>query len=327
MKRLAFILLSIICFVAGAKADYTVVDVESWGNFDMNGHTFAIASMYDDVDETDPEYQQYAQYVASVLVFNGAVWQQDPNAVEVMVMLGYGINSAAPRAYNAVSWSGSSISISTITATENHARYINLQGYTKENGVAKMAWKTQIKSEGSAGNLSIVFPVMLYAARNYLGHPIGPTRVKETDDSLTAAFSDMFTENYDTFVYWLIRRGDLINRKAFFSRNIAVSGASEKVRKNNISISFAILNEDCLTLYIHTPWSSLRMHKSAYLDISGHRYESPICSREMFEGKSYCLIHFSIPQGDTPSVFPLVFKVGDKQNERKTIAWETIVAE
>lgn len=334
MRRFLLLLLIVGCSWL-AHANHCIVNIESWGEYDMDGRSFAIATMFEDVDESDLEYEQYVSQLASLLTFEGAHWAENRDSAEVLILLGYGVNDASARPYHSVSWAGYSgrLSSATISADAEYMNYVYLQAYTRGTVKPKMVWKTDMRSDGSWDHTTPVFPIMIYAARDYMGKPTRPILVNENDGNLSRLSwpEQMAFERYDSFVYQMVKQGVLANHKMLYSCHVKVGKESEQVAKREMKIDFVTLAAGRLLLHVRIPSSAVHLPGTIYLEMDGQRYylntswsTKPVAP---FGHLRYYVARFDIPEEIAQKGFPMSFSIGDDEGGHKALRWENVTIE
>ena len=76
---------------------YLVSDIDSYGNYNLKGKTFVIASGMDGINEKDLEFREYADATAKALIRKGAIKATSSNNADLLVLLQYGISD--PQTY------------------------------------------------------------------------------------------------------------------------------------------------------------------------------------------------------------------------------------
>ncbi len=95
-KKLLFVLAMLSCLVSFAKSRY-VVEVNSFGEYDMNGKTFIIIPADEGVNKTDLEFKEYSGYICKVLATAGAREVEDVNNADICILMHYEITD---KSYN-----------------------------------------------------------------------------------------------------------------------------------------------------------------------------------------------------------------------------------
>lgn len=188
------------------------------------GRKYAILPASKDVSSNDLEFREFSSYVAKALQQKGFTVVPNPVEADVAVFLGYGISepksetvtysqpifgqtgvqsSTTYGSYNSGTGTFSSTTYNTPTygvtgyvpVTETYTyftRKMLLDAYALENKgkdlkLDKPAWRIVAVSVGSNGDLRAIFPVLVFAAKDYLGVDSQKTvtlEIKETDKGL-----------------------------------------------------------------------------------------------------------------------------------------------
>ncbi len=202
------------------------------------GRKYAILPANKDVNLNDLEFREFSSYVAKALQQKGFAVVPSSVEADVVVFLGYGISepksetvtyaqpvfgqtgvqsSTTYGTYNSGSGTFSSTTYNTptygvtgyvpITATHTYfIRKMLLVAYALENRgkdfkLDKQAWRIIAVSVGGSGDLRVIFPVLVFAAKDYFGadsQRAVTLEVKETDKDL-AEFSGKTPQNSFTW--------------------------------------------------------------------------------------------------------------------------------
>lgn len=171
------------------------VQVSSLAAADAATHrTYTLLSADPEVDVGDLQFQEFARYIEYALHERGFVAAPDESDADVAILLGYGIGDPNKEQYTyAVPTFGQTgiSSASTIGSTTYFQRSFGVTGYVPATGTvttyrrhiwiggydlghyrdteeALQIWSTTITSTGSSGDLRLVFPVMVAAAKPFL---------------------------------------------------------------------------------------------------------------------------------------------------------------
>lgn len=322
------LLLNLFGFALMANAQSCEVGMESFGDYDLEGKQFVVRSMFEDTKESDLEFQQYADYLKSYLIYKGAIPTDSVDTADVQIMLGYGINDSGTRVSASFSsgvrfgdlfWTSTSIQ-----SLDNYARYIYLAAYSNQlvDGELEMLWKAKIMSMGSSGGLSEVFPMMIYAARNYLGRPTDGQITKFVyRDASTYYQPEAYEELCNTFLYDFVKNGIFLKYKPY--RHVSSVGNANAQAKQ-ITVDMVILSADKLTVLFRAPQYTGNLHKTIYMEQNGQEYlktdASPMRVGTL-DGYKYIGAHFYISDFDPTQPF----SIRDRQKANRSMAWEEIV--
>lgn len=76
---------------------YLVSSIDSYGNYNLKGKTFVIASGMDGVNEKDLAFKEFADVTAKAIVRKGAINVSSSNNADLLILLQYGISD--PQTY------------------------------------------------------------------------------------------------------------------------------------------------------------------------------------------------------------------------------------
>lgn len=76
---------------------YLVSDIDSYGNYNLKGKTFIVASGIDGISEKDLEFKEFADIAAKALVRKGATKASSNSSADLLILLQYGISD--PQTY------------------------------------------------------------------------------------------------------------------------------------------------------------------------------------------------------------------------------------
>lgn len=197
MKKLNLLFLTVALFFGISTAysqDRYEVLVDSYGEYNMSGKTYALIPSSDRIDSNDLEFKEFSTYIKKILAAAGAREAIVPSIADLSIIMHYEItdksyvervsvpifgNTGVKSVETTTTTNGSTVKSTTnVTPTrgivgyrevvrdvENFLRVINLYAY--ENKVTDkpvMLWKTCITSDGYKNNLRDVFPAMSYIA-------------------------------------------------------------------------------------------------------------------------------------------------------------------
>jgi hypothetical protein len=172
-----------------------------------------------DVTLNDLQFREYSSYVDRALSSAGYVKARDFNDANIAIFLAYGVGDPKEHlySYSLPVWGQTGVSSSTTFGTirsfgtygtyhgtTNYTPTYGITGYTthvgsyttffrflvmdavdleeyKRSEKIVQLWKTTVTSRGSSGDLRRVFPVLVAAAKSYIGTNTG----KQVDVTLT----------------------------------------------------------------------------------------------------------------------------------------------
>lgn len=178
-----------------------------------------------DVRPNDLQFQEYADYVVRALKSKGYIRVKEPDDASIAIFLSYGIGEPKEHlySYSLPVWGKTGVSSSTtqgtMTALGNNVSYHGTTTYTPTYGITgykshtgsytsffrflildavdfkvfkqsekiKEVWKTTVTSTGTVGDLRRVFPVLVAAARPFIGRNTGhqiDLKVSEKDKAV-----------------------------------------------------------------------------------------------------------------------------------------------
>lgn len=203
------VLLSGLFFLAGCSLSPVYkVDISSIDSPVAQGaQSFVVMPSSSDVNVDDLQFQEFARYVSDVLEKEGFSKASERDVPDMVIFLSYGVSQPRVKQYSQAvplygrtgthavtqtteikSDDGSS---KTVHRTQYRPSY-GVTGYTsqlrsvttylsdielvavdyalfKEDGRRKQLWKTSIATESESNDLRHLFPIMLVAAKNYIG--------------------------------------------------------------------------------------------------------------------------------------------------------------
>lgn len=222
MKNFNILLLFGVLVLSGCTMGPTYrVDVTSIGSANEN-KTYILLPGNKDTSVDDLQFKEYATYVARALHSKGFTPAKTFQEANVAIFVGYGISTPKERqiSYSLPTYGKTGISSSHTTGTVStygsHSSYsgtttympsygvtgyqtmagtrttyfrfmflsaVNLAEYTKSKKEVQL-WKANATSEGSSGDLRMVFPILVAALKDYIatntGHKVR-VELLETD--------------------------------------------------------------------------------------------------------------------------------------------------
>jgi len=211
-KSITLLSLSLILMLGCAVGPKFLVKVDSISNPELSSEkTYILLPRLKDVDPNDLQFKEYASYVERALTSAGYIRVNDFKDARIAIFLSYGIGDPKEHlySYSLPVWGQTGISSSTtygtITSYGSYGSYqgtttytptYGIKGYTshvgsyttffrflildafdlKEYRRSKKvieAWRTTVTSRGSSGDLRRVFPVLVAAAKPYIGTDTG----------------------------------------------------------------------------------------------------------------------------------------------------------
>jgi len=181
--------------------------------------TYILLPGLKDVDPNDLQFKEYASYVERALTSAGYIRVNDFKDARIAIFLSYGIGDPKEHlySYSLPVWGQTGVSSSTtygtVTSYGGYASYQGTTTYTPTYGIKGYTshvgsyttffrflildavdleeyrqsekvievWRTTVTSKGSSGDLRRVFPVLVGAAKSYIGTNTG----KQIDITLT----------------------------------------------------------------------------------------------------------------------------------------------
>ena len=204
MKRIMLLVLALVMSAICMTAQIYEAEIQSFGNYDMEGKKFYVISANPNISNKDLEFLDYKDYITQCLILKKAILCENSDSADVCVLFDYGVVDKSYMANVAIpiwgitgstavtttsSYVGrygsftSSTNVSTLTTgvkgilnlnkkVEEYCRAINLYAYDNKDrsGDPVMLWKTNIKSEGESRDLQKVIPYLSYLALPYMGN-------------------------------------------------------------------------------------------------------------------------------------------------------------
>jgi hypothetical protein len=183
MKKMLLMMALVMGAVTSAYSrDIYESEVQSFGNYSMEGKTFYVISADPNVSNKDLEFQEYKDYITQCLMIKNAIPCENSNSADVCILFDYGVVDKSYVANVPIPiWGITTTSryIKTIVTgvlnskedIQDYRRVINLYAYDNKDrtGDPVMLWKTNISSSGSSRDLQEVLPYIAHAAIPYMG--------------------------------------------------------------------------------------------------------------------------------------------------------------
>ncbi len=188
----------------------------------LNFGTYVLIPSEEGVNQDDLEFVEYSSYVERVLSEKGFEKNEDFNEADIAIFLSYGIGDPerVNYSYSLPTWGKTGVASShttgtvnvigntaTYTGTTTNVPSFGITGYRTQNtsydvytrraflsaydlkeyratGKENMIWDTRIVSTGTSGDLRRVFPILIAAAKEYIGANTGrivQVSLKEAD--------------------------------------------------------------------------------------------------------------------------------------------------
>ena len=183
MKKMLLMLALVMSAVTNAYSrDIYESEIQSFGNYNMEGKTFYVISANPNVSNKDLEFQEYKDYITQCLMIKKAIPCENSDSADVCVLFDYGVGDKSYVANVSIPiWGITTTSrYINIIATrvlnskediQDYRRVINLYAYDNKDrtGDPVMLWKTNISSSGSSRDLQEVLPYIAHTAIPYMG--------------------------------------------------------------------------------------------------------------------------------------------------------------
>jgi hypothetical protein len=204
MKKILLVLALVMAVAANARgADIYEAEIQSFGNYDMEGKKFYVISANPNISNKDLEFMDYKDYITQCLILKKAILCENSDSADVCVLFDYGVvdksyaanvaipiwgvtgSSSVTTTSSYVGRYGSFLSSTTVSSStkgvtgivninknvEEYCRAINLYAYDNKDrsGDPVMLWKTNILSKGESRDLQEVIPYIAYSGIQYMG--------------------------------------------------------------------------------------------------------------------------------------------------------------
>lgn len=209
MKNLLIIIFIAVIFLAGCRTQIKyAIEIDSISSPAAESKkTYILLSGVKEINKTDLQFIEYANYVDAALASRGFIKAQDKEKADVAIFLIYGIGNPQENTYNyslpIIGQTGvsSSTTYGNINTFGNTSTYSGSTFYTPTYGVTghvpvsrsyvtyfrylildaidldsykqtqqmNQLWQTTVTSTGSSGDLRIVLPILVAASQKYMG--------------------------------------------------------------------------------------------------------------------------------------------------------------
>ena len=184
-------------------ADIYEAEIQSFGNYDMEGKTFYVISANPNISNKDLEFLDYKDYITQCLILKKAILCENSDSADVCVLFDYGVvdksyvanvpipiwgitgSTSVTTTSSYVGRYGSFLSSTTVSSVttgvtgilnqkeniQDYRRVINLYAYDNKDRTSDpvMLWKTNVSSSGISRDLQEVIPYIAYLALPYIG--------------------------------------------------------------------------------------------------------------------------------------------------------------
>lgn len=195
----------------GSSRPRFIVNVDAISAMDTSQVCYYLLPADSTVDPGGLQFAEYSRYIKRALERKGLTPAENLLQAELVVFVAFGIGDPEQHtySYSVPTWGQTGVASSRTTGSASvfgnfgnysstttytpqygitgsrtalgsfttYDRFIVLDAYSVENSnepaIGNQLWKTTIKSTGSSGDLRRVFPVMVAAARNYVGENTG----------------------------------------------------------------------------------------------------------------------------------------------------------
>ena len=261
MKRKLFFIMTVLnCLLSFAQSRYEV-EVNSFGEYDMNGKTFVIIPADENVNSTDLEFKEYSGYICKTLASTGAREVSNILDADLCILMHYEItNQSYSETVSVPVWGKTGISsITTSTySTGNSNTYANasVSGYGNSVYGSGSSYTNGSKNTTSTTNVNYSYGISGY--KNVQRHVENYLRIINL-----YAYDNRNTEN--PIMLW--------------KSNIMSDGYSNDIRKIIPYMSYVAMegvnNNTHDSWYIETPHSSFDVFSK--MKIRGENvYAAPI---------------------------------------------------
>ena len=166
----------IMLFLGSCRShSHFVVNVNTWGNYNLNGKTFYLESGNEGVSSNDLEFIEYAKYLHENLKNQGATRAINKQNADVRIVMTYDITDKShneavrkPRYDSEGTIIGYEYVQDNVSEFERVVEVCAYDNRSKESGPI-MLWKTNLKSSGWSSNLREVIPFMIYSGKDKFG--------------------------------------------------------------------------------------------------------------------------------------------------------------
>ena len=227
MRGRIFAAIALATFTAPASAKTFITFVSAYSDPSVQPtRTYFILPQSESVSSDSLEFREFSRAVEKILAMKGGIRTHDLNAADTVLFLSYGIGpekrsqqsfsiptfgqTGVASSHTSGTVSGRSISATTtympsygITGSNNFSynvsefdRWLRLSSVTSEslkNNHPKESWGIEVKSSGTSNDIREVFPVMVFASKDYVNINSGKSikvKVKESDKRLKQFLSN-----------------------------------------------------------------------------------------------------------------------------------------
>ncbi len=224
MKKLVFIFPLIFLVAQGCGGPKFIVTIDSIRDPEVVSKTnYILLPGEPKLNTADLQYREYSTYVVRALASRGYVKATTLEEADIAIFFSYGIGDPEERqyTYSVPTWGQTGVSSSsthgTINTVGNTGIYSSTTTHTPSYGITgstthlgsytiysrhmildaidfqefrktkniKKIWKTIVTSSGSSGDLRVVLPILVGAAKDYIGTDTGKKidiRLLENDE-------------------------------------------------------------------------------------------------------------------------------------------------
>lgn len=271
MKRILFILALVMAVVANAYCGYIYEsEIQSFGNYNMDGKTFYVISADPKVSNKDLEFQDYKDYITQCLMLKNAIPCEDSDSADVCILFDYGVVDKSYVANVPIPiWGITTTSryINTIVTgvlnskedIQDYRRVINLYAYDNKDRTSDpiMLWKTNIASSGISRDLQEVLPYIAHAAIPYMG--------KQTNGIKTFQVSPYITEVFLIRNKYYLERGLSLASKVKEENDLPL--AVHSILQDEWSTTINIMAQNISSIFYYT-----RFKPQTYLVCNNQKY-------------------------------------------------------
>ena len=135
---------------------------------------YVIVSGRPDVSTNDLEFVEYSTQLARSLEGRGYEQVANADSAEITISLTYGISDPKQSIYSTTRTDSNDNSYASINTSTSYTRKATISAADKA-GVEK--WRNTVSSTGSSGDLSKLFPVLVFAASQHYAVNTGDAKV------------------------------------------------------------------------------------------------------------------------------------------------------
>ena len=124
MKKMLLVMALFVAMAANARgADIYEAEIQSFGNYDMEGKKFYVISANPNISNTDLEFLDYKDYITQCLILKKAILCENSDSADVCVLFDYGVVDKSYVANVAIPIWGITGSTSVTTTSSYVGRY------------------------------------------------------------------------------------------------------------------------------------------------------------------------------------------------------------